>query len=78
MKVVEHEGKPTKILVYFPLIPRLKRIYMSFKIAADMIWHDKERQTHGILRHPAYCWHGRILIACIRIFLLILLTLGLV
>lgn len=26
---------------------------MSSKIAEDMIWHDKERQKDGILRHPA-------------------------
>lgn len=51
--LVEHEGKPAKILRFFPLIPRLKRIFMSSKTAEDMIWHDKERENDGVLRHPA-------------------------
>ncbi|XP_056688501.1 uncharacterized protein [Spinacia oleracea] len=41
---------------YFPLIPRLKRIYMSPETAEDMRWHDTERlgeDDKKILRHPS-------------------------
>jgi len=50
--LVEHEGKPTKVSRYFPLIPKLKKIFMSSKTAEDMIWHYKERENDGVLRHP--------------------------
>ena len=35
------KGEPVKVLRYFPLIPRLKRLYMSSKTAEEMIWHGK-------------------------------------
>ncbi|XP_056685878.1 uncharacterized protein [Spinacia oleracea] len=41
---------------YFPLIPRLKRIYMSPETTEDMRWHDTERlgeDDKKILRHPS-------------------------
>ncbi|CAN6547389.1 unnamed protein product [Malus baccata var. baccata] len=44
---------PWKILRYFPLTPRLQRLYMSSKTAADMRWHSKDRVKDGVLRHPA-------------------------
>ncbi|CAO2822821.1 unnamed protein product [Amaranthus hypochondriacus] len=44
---------PNKVLRYFPLIPRLLRMYKSSRIAKDMIWHHKDRTNDGILRHPA-------------------------
>ncbi|XP_057779474.1 uncharacterized protein LOC130998054 [Salvia miltiorrhiza] len=45
--------KAAKVLRYFPLIPRLKRIYASTKTAKDMRWHKTGRTTDGLLRHPA-------------------------
>uniref|UniRef100_A0A803N0T6 DUF4218 domain-containing protein n=1 Tax=Chenopodium quinoa TaxID=63459 RepID=A0A803N0T6_CHEQI len=36
---------------YFPLIPRLKRLYMSSKTAEDMRWYFN-RKDDKILRHP--------------------------
>ncbi|XP_020081003.1 uncharacterized protein LOC109704650 isoform X2 [Ananas comosus] len=50
---LRRKKKPAKILRYFPLIPRLKRIYMSSKVASLMRWHDEGRIKDGILRHPA-------------------------
>lgn len=45
---------PHKVLRYFPLEPRLKRLYKSSHTAKDMTWHDVGRtKTDGILRHPA-------------------------
>jgi hypothetical protein len=44
---------PRKILRYFPLIPRLQRIYMSVTRAKYMRWHKEELVDDGKLRHPA-------------------------
>ncbi|XP_057251763.1 uncharacterized protein LOC125498631 [Beta vulgaris subsp. vulgaris] len=37
---------------YFPLIPRLKRLYMSSNTARDMRWHF-DRKDDKIITHPA-------------------------
>ncbi|XP_056688291.1 uncharacterized protein [Spinacia oleracea] len=42
-----------KVLRYFPLTPRLQRLFMSRKTANDMRWHKDKRDDDGILRHPA-------------------------
>ncbi|XP_039117900.1 uncharacterized protein LOC120253690 [Dioscorea cayenensis subsp. rotundata] len=42
-----------KVLRYFPLIPRLQRIFMSSKTAVDMVWHATSRTNDGCLRCPA-------------------------
>ena len=52
------EGKellnvPAKVLWYFPLIPRLKRMYQSAKTSKDLTWHDHGRKKDGMMRHPA-------------------------
>ncbi|XP_074298325.1 uncharacterized protein LOC141629182 [Silene latifolia] len=56
-KTSNGEGKAKKgegaKMRYFPLIPRLQRIYNSPKIAKDMRWHHKDRVKDGKLRHPA-------------------------
>ncbi|KAG8481564.1 hypothetical protein CXB51_026386 [Gossypium anomalum] len=44
--------KPAKVLRYFPLITRLKRLFKSSKIVASMTWHDYSRVKDGLLRHP--------------------------
>jgi hypothetical protein len=48
-----HKKKPAKILHYFPLIPRLKRLYANEQTSSDMCWHDKGRTKDGRLRHLA-------------------------
>ncbi|KAG8480296.1 hypothetical protein CXB51_024722 [Gossypium anomalum] len=45
--------KPVKVLRYFPLIPRLQRLFMSSKTAESMRWHNDQRTDDGLLRHPA-------------------------
>ena len=45
--------KQVKILQYFPLIPRLQRLFMSSKIAESMTWHHEGLTDDGLLRHPA-------------------------
>ncbi|XP_019263711.1 PREDICTED: uncharacterized protein LOC109241424 [Nicotiana attenuata] len=42
-----------KILRYFPLKPRLQRLFMSSKISSLMTWHHAKRVDDGVMRHPA-------------------------
>lgn len=44
---------PNKIVRYFPIIPRLQRLFMSKQVAEDMKWHKNKRIDDGVLRHPA-------------------------
>ncbi|XP_060202613.1 uncharacterized protein LOC132631031 [Lycium barbarum] len=44
---------PAKFLRYFPLKPRLQRLFMSSKTSKLMRWHHEERNKDGVLRHPA-------------------------
>jgi len=44
---------PVKVLRWFPLIPRLQRLFMSEHIAPHMRWHEKDCTKDGVLRHPA-------------------------
>ncbi|KAK9286236.1 hypothetical protein L1049_014622 [Liquidambar formosana] len=55
-KAVEgkHKKIPKKVLRYFPLKPRLQRLFMSKKTAAYMRWHKEKRLVEkNVLRHPA-------------------------
>ncbi|XP_028122986.1 uncharacterized protein LOC114320089 [Camellia sinensis] len=42
-----------KVLRYFPLTLRLKRLYMSRKRAEDMKWFKEKRLDDSVLSHPA-------------------------
>ncbi|CAN1782437.1 hypothetical protein LINPERHAP1_LOCUS15825 [Linum perenne] len=42
---------PLKTLRYFPLKPRLQRLFMSTKVASLMTWHH-EKRSDGVMRHP--------------------------
>ncbi|PNX89151.1 hypothetical protein L195_g045268, partial [Trifolium pratense] len=44
---------PAKVLRHFPLIPRLKRLFMCSKTADTLRWHAGRRSREGRLRHPA-------------------------
>jgi hypothetical protein len=44
---------PVKILRYFPLIPRLQRMYMSKRLSEEMQWHKKELVKDRKMHHPA-------------------------
>ncbi|GKE37027.1 uncharacterized protein Tco_1460432 [Tanacetum coccineum] len=50
--------KASKILRWFPLKPRLQRLFESSKTAALMKWHHEERVKDGKIRHPtdALAW----------------------
>ncbi|XP_019255093.1 PREDICTED: uncharacterized protein LOC109233677 [Nicotiana attenuata] len=53
---------PAKVLSYFPLKPRLQRIFMCPETAVAMRWHANERPNDGNIRHPADGKLGRLLI----------------
>ena len=41
-----------KVLRYFPLTSKLRRLYMSGQRAKDMRWYIDKRVDNGIMRHP--------------------------
>ncbi|XP_073224870.1 uncharacterized protein [Cicer arietinum] len=43
---------PAKVLRYFPLKPRLQRLFLSSKSAEDMRWYANDSKNDGMLRHP--------------------------
>src|SRR4051812_18966078 len=45
-------GIPFKVVWYFPLIPRLRRLYANPKETERLRWH-KTRTKYKYLRHPA-------------------------
>ncbi|RVW72347.1 hypothetical protein CK203_055429 [Vitis vinifera] len=51
-KSVKKKKIPAKVLRYFPLKPRLQRLYMSSKTASHMKWHVDGRMEGEMMRHP--------------------------
>ncbi|XP_021750185.1 uncharacterized protein LOC110715784 isoform X2 [Chenopodium quinoa] len=49
----EKEGVHDKVLWYFPIIPRFKRLFSNASDAAKLTWHSEGREKDGKLRHPA-------------------------
>ncbi|XP_024009936.1 uncharacterized protein LOC112085141 [Eutrema salsugineum] len=45
-------GIPEKVLRYFPIIPRLKRMFRSEEMAKELRWHFTNKSSDGKLRHP--------------------------
>ncbi|KAK6789635.1 hypothetical protein RDI58_013435 [Solanum bulbocastanum] len=61
-KICTHSGETrnkkgkriaSKSLCYFPLKPRLQRLFMSTKTSTLMTWHKDKIFDDGIMRHPA-------------------------
>ncbi|XP_024200497.1 uncharacterized protein LOC112203814 [Rosa chinensis] len=46
-------GQPAKVLWYFPIIPRFKRLYKSASVAEMLTLHEDKRTQDGYMRHPA-------------------------
>ncbi|XP_013624411.1 PREDICTED: uncharacterized protein LOC106330502 [Brassica oleracea var. oleracea] len=46
------KGVPHKVLRYFPIIPRLKRMFRSQEMATNLRWHASNKSSDGKLRHP--------------------------
>ncbi|KAA0066650.1 transposase [Cucumis melo var. makuwa] len=49
----ERKQIPSKVIWYFPPIPRFKRLFKSIECAENLTWHASERIEDGKLRHPA-------------------------
>ncbi|KAA0060130.1 hypothetical protein E6C27_scaffold39G00500 [Cucumis melo var. makuwa] len=49
----ERKQIPSKVIWYFPPIPRFKRLFRSIECAENLTWHASERIEDGKLRHPA-------------------------
>ncbi|XP_039047286.1 uncharacterized protein LOC120187699 [Hibiscus syriacus] len=43
---------PSKVLWYFPPIPRFKRMFSSPEMAQNLTWHAQGRANNGMLSHP--------------------------
>ncbi|XP_050379432.1 uncharacterized protein LOC126796735 [Argentina anserina] len=44
---------PAKVLWYFPIIPRFRRMFQSTKTAKALTWHATDRKIDAFMRHPA-------------------------
>ncbi|KAL6561263.1 hypothetical protein OROMI_016864 [Orobanche minor] len=50
----KEEGRvPAKVLWYFPIIPRFKRLFSNAGDAEKLTWHFHGREDDGMLKHPA-------------------------
>ena len=47
------KGPPAKVLWYFPIIQRFKRLFANGDDAKDLTWHADGRNYDEMLRHPA-------------------------
>ena len=45
-------GVPAKVLRYFPIIPRFRRMYRSQKMAEDLRWHFNNKSNDEKMCHP--------------------------
>jgi len=41
-----------KKLRYFPITPRLQRLFMSSRTAEHMTWHQSHHAVDGVMVHP--------------------------
>jgi hypothetical protein len=46
-------GGPIKVVWYFPIAPRVHRLFANAKSAKLLRWHGEERKKDTMLRHPA-------------------------
>ncbi|KAL8156030.1 hypothetical protein AgCh_001196 [Apium graveolens] len=44
---------PDKVICYFPIIPRFKRLFKSKSTAELLTWHANQKSQDGQMRHPA-------------------------
>jgi hypothetical protein len=42
-----------KKLIYFPITPKLQRLFMSPRIAEHMTWHQWHHAVDGVMVHPS-------------------------
>ena len=51
-------GVSAKVLRYFPIIPRFRRMFISTKISEQLRWHYNHISQDGKMRHPvdSFAW----------------------
>ncbi|KAA0033998.1 transposase [Cucumis melo var. makuwa] len=49
----ERKKIPSKVIWYFPPIPRFKRLFRNIECAENLTWHASEKIEDDKLRHPA-------------------------
>ena len=47
-----YKGVPAKVLRYFPIIPRFRRMFRSPEMVNDLTWHSTHTSQDGKMRHP--------------------------
>ncbi|KAJ8765474.1 hypothetical protein K2173_014596 [Erythroxylum novogranatense] len=52
-RYTKHKLVPWKRMYYFPLTPRLQRLYASDVTASHMRWHAEHEQEDGVMTHPS-------------------------
>ena len=72
------QGVPVKVLRYFPIIPRFRRMYRSQKMAEELRWHFNNKSNDGKMRHPVDSMTWKMLDESINLFHLIHAIVGLV
>jgi hypothetical protein len=61
---------PAMVMWYFPIIPRLKRLFRNKENAKFlMTWHKSDRKQDHMLRHPQMGLNGEKLIENTKILL---------
>jgi hypothetical protein len=46
-------GGPVKVVFYFPITPRVHRLFACTKSAKLLRWHGEEHKKDSMMRHPA-------------------------
>ncbi|XP_021829510.1 uncharacterized protein LOC110769780 [Prunus avium] len=46
------KGVPAKVLCYFPIVPRLRRMYAITETTEQLRWHSTHKSQDGKMRHP--------------------------
>ncbi|XP_021754419.1 uncharacterized protein LOC110719737 [Chenopodium quinoa] len=44
---------PLNVLFYFPITPRLQRLFTTKNISEEMTWHSKNPRVQGTMAHPS-------------------------
>ncbi|KAL6213937.1 hypothetical protein ACLB2K_013376 [Fragaria x ananassa] len=47
-----NKGVPAKVLRYFPIIPRIQRMFLSTSNSELLTWHYTHHSQDGMMRHP--------------------------
>ena len=43
------KGRPTKVILYLPIIPQFKCLFVNVSDAKNLIWHANGRKSYGLL-----------------------------